>query len=521
MILIHFIYSGSVRNILKILPEHFGALGGKREFFYKKGKISMRNFRKLMAMAVGATLSLTMLAGCNENTGSAANNNGNSSAGNVTSNGDDGASSTSDSSAEGGSVYWLNFKPESDGTLQEIAKMYTDKTGVSVNVVTAASGTYESSLTAEMDKSAKPTLFVINSQQAATKWGDYALDLTDTPIANELNTTEYNFYVPDNKLVAIPYKGDEIMDNTNTSAATGAVKKKKHKDSYKSSMRRWSWLFLGPVLIAFAIGFVWSFFQGIYLSFCKFRVVSDAELIGFGNYTRAFKDPTFLHAFWYTALFAVVSLVIINVLAFLVALALTKGIKGSNLYRTVFFMPNLIGGIVLGYIWSMIFDGILSKFNTSILLESKYGFWGLIILMCWQQIGYMMIIYIAGLQTVPEDMLEAARIDGANSAQILFRITIPNVMPSITICMFLSLTNGFKLFDQNLALTNGQPINILPGGVSVKTTEMLALNIYNTFYGSNVTSQGVAQAKAVILFILVAGLGLAQLAFTRKKEVQQ
>ncbi len=290
---------------------------------------------------------------------------------------------------------------------------------------------------------------------------------------------------------------------------------------FKNPIRRWFPLFLGPVVIAFVIGFVWPFLQGIWLSLCKFKLISDAQFIGFGNYAKALADPAFRHAFWYTALFAVVSLVIINVLAFTVAYLLTQGIKGSNLYRTVFFMPNLIGGIVLGYIWSMIFDGILSHFGTSILLETKFGFWGLIILMCWQQIGYMMIIYIAGLQNVPGDMLEAAKIDGATKMQTLFKVTIPNVMPSITICMFLSLTNGFKLFDQNLALTGGQPFLIQAGGTTIKTTEMLALNIYNTFYGTNSASQGVAQAKAVIFFILVAGLGLAQLAYTRKREVQQ
>ena len=285
--------------------------------------------------------------------------------------------------------------------------------------------------------------------------------------------------------------------------------------------RRWWPLFLGPVVCAFIIGFVWPFIQGIYLSFCKFRLISDAQFIGLGNYIKAFQDPSFIHAFWYTALFAVVSLVIINVLAFAVACALTQGIKGSNLFRTVFFMPNLIGGIVLGYIWSMIFDGILGRFGTSILLESRFGFWGLIILMCWQQIGYMMIIYIAGLQAVPEDMLEAARIDGATKSQALFKVTIPNVMPSITICMFLTLTNGFKLFDQNLALTNGQPIVMQEGGAAIKTTEMLALNIFTTYNNSSPNAHGTAQAKAVIFFILVAGLGLAQLAYTRKKEVQQ
>ena len=286
-------------------------------------------------------------------------------------------------------------------------------------------------------------------------------------------------------------------------------------------MRRWSWLFLGPVVAAFIIGFVWPFIQGIYLSFCKFRLISDAEFVGFSNYIKALGDKSFTHSFWYTALFAVVSVILINVLAFIVAYVLTQNIKGSNLFRTVFFMPNLIGGIVLGYIWSMIFDGILTHFGTSILLEAKYGFWGLIILMCWQQIGYMMIIYIAGLQAVPEDMIEAAHIDGASRSQTLFKVTIPNVMPSITICMFLSLTNGFKLFDQNLALTGGQPFTILADGTTVKQTEMLALNIYNTFYGQSSMSQGVAQAKAVLFFILVAGLGLAQLGFTRRREVQQ
>ena len=289
------------------------------------------------------------------------------------------------------------------------------------------------------------------------------------------------------------------------------------KGFFKNPMRRWAWLFMGPVVICFCIGFVWPFIQGIYLSMCKFRLISDAQFIGFGNYLTALQDQSFMHAFWYTALFAIVSLVLINVLAFAAAYALTQGIKGSNLFRTVFFMPNLIGGIVLGYIWSMIFDGILSRYNTSILMETRYGFWGLIILMCWQQIGYMMIIYIAGLQAVPDDMLEAAKIDG----ETLFRITIPNVMPSITICTFLGLTNGFKLFDQNLALTAGQPFIIQPDGSTIKTTEMLALNIYNTFYNSNSASTGVAQAKAVIFFILVAGLGLLQLAFTRKREVQQ
>ena len=299
------------------------------------------------------------------------------------------------------------------------------------------------------------------------------------------------------------------------------TKKITNSNSIQRATRMWSPLFLGPVVIAFIIGFVWPFIQGIWLSLCKFKTISNAKFIGLDNYAKAFNDVGFRHAFWYTALFAIVSLVLINVLAFAVAYVLTQGIRGSNLYRTVFFMPNLIGGIVLGYIWSMIFDGILGWYSTSILLESKYGFWGLIILMCWQQIGYMMIIYIAGLQNVSGEMLEAARIDGASRWTTLFKVTIPNVMPSITICVFLSLTNGFKLFDQNLALTAGQPFIIQPGGTSIKTTEMLALNIFNTFNMASATAKGTAQAKAVIFFILVAAMGLAQLGYTRKKEVQQ
>ena len=286
-------------------------------------------------------------------------------------------------------------------------------------------------------------------------------------------------------------------------------------------IQRMVWLFLLPTFAAFCIGFLYPFFKGAFLSFCKFKLTSQWTWVGFSNYIKALSDSSFLHAFWYTALFAFVSVVFINVLAFTVAYFLTKGIRGSNLFRTVFFMPNLIGGIVLGYIWSMIFDGILSRYGTSILLNTKLGFWGLIILMCWQQIGYMMIIYIAGLQAVPEDMLEAAKIDGASRWQTLWKVTIPNVMPSITICTFLSLTNGFKLFDQNLALTGGQPYTILSDGSSIKTTEMLALNILNTFYGQNANSRGTAQAQAVLFFLLVASIGLLQLRSNRKKEVQQ
>ncbi|MEE1328991.1 MAG: sugar ABC transporter permease [Oscillospiraceae bacterium] len=287
----------------------------------------------------------------------------------------------------------------------------------------------------------------------------------------------------------------------------------------RGPIKKWAWLFLLPTFAAFCIGFIWPFLQGIYLSFCKFNVPSDAKWNGLSNYAKVFSDASFLNAFKNTAAFAIVTIIIINIFSFAIAYALTQKMRGSNLFRTVFFMPNLIGGVVLGYIWSMIFDGILKHYSTYLTANSTYGFWGLVILVCWQQIGYMMIIYIAGLQAVPEDMLEAARIDGASGAQTLFRVIIPNVMPAITTCTFLTLTNGFKLFDQNLALTGGMP-SVMVDGAKINATELLALNIYST-YNISRNYHGVAQAKAVIFFLLVAVLALAQQYATSSKEVQQ
>ena len=273
-------------------------------------------------------------------------------------------------------------------------------------------------------------------------------------------------------------------------------------------------VFVLPTFVAFCIGFIWPFIQGMYLSFCSFTIPKDAEFIGFGNYVKAFADPGFKHAFVYTAAFAVVSIVAINLLAFTVAYFLTQNIKGANIFRTVFFMPNLICGIVLGYIWSMIFDAILMRYDTFLLAKTEYGFWGLVILMCWQQVGYMMIIYIAGIQNIPDYLHEAAAIDGASPLQSLFHITVPMVMPSVTICTFLTLTNAFKLFDQNLAL-NGKAAE----------TSLLALDIYKTFYdhtGLKLAQwHGIGQAKAVIFFILVAVIAFIQLRATKQKEIEQ
>ena len=279
----------------------------------------------------------------------------------------------------------------------------------------------------------------------------------------------------------------------------------------QKAVKRYMPIFVLPTFCAFILGFIIPFIMGIWLSFCKFTTVTDAKFIGFSNYKKAFEDTVFRHSFWYTALFAVASLIIINAVAFALASALTKNMRGTNIFRTIFFMPNLIGGIVLGYIWQLIFNGILEKYGTALALNEWYGFWGLIILVSWQQIGYMMIIYIAGLQSIPGDVMEAAQIDGAGKWKKLFKVTIPMMMQSITICMFLSLTNGFKLFDQNLSLTAGEPS---------KMSEMMALNIFNTFYGRT-GWEGVGQAKAVLFFVLVVAISMIQLHMTRSKEVQQ
>lgn len=277
------------------------------------------------------------------------------------------------------------------------------------------------------------------------------------------------------------------------------------------ALKKWFPIFVLPTLAAFTIVFAVPFILGLGLSFTEFTTVMDAKWVAFENYIRAFSNRDFLNALWFTVRFAVVSVITINVISFALASLLTKGLKGTNLFRTVFFMPNLIGGIVLGYIWQLIINGILQNIGVTITYDAKYGFWGLVFMMNWQLIGYMMIIYIAGIQNIPTDLQDASKVDGASRLQTLRHVTVPLVMPSVTICLFLTITNSFKLFDQNLALTAGAPS---------KQTAMLALDIYNTFYGK-IGWEGVGQAKAVIFFIIVAAISFAQLIFTRKKEVEQ
>lgn len=278
----------------------------------------------------------------------------------------------------------------------------------------------------------------------------------------------------------------------------------------KRSIKKYAPIFLLPITIAFLFAFAVPFVMGVGLSFADFTTVTDAKWVGFQNYIDAFTSSSdFLHSLGFTALFTVVSIITVNVFSFILALILTRGIRGTNLFRSVFFMPNLIGGIVLGYIWNLLINAVLSSFGVDITYKAEYGFWGLVILTNWQHIGYMMVIYVAGLQNVPNDLIEAAQIDGASPLKTLFSVKIPMVMPSVTICMFLTLTNSFKMFDQNLALTAGAP---------ERETEMIALNIYNTFYG-RVGWQGVGQAKAVIFFVIVGILAFLQLKITSSKEV--
>ncbi|MDD6144346.1 MAG: sugar ABC transporter permease [bacterium] len=277
-------------------------------------------------------------------------------------------------------------------------------------------------------------------------------------------------------------------------------------------LTRWWPLFLIPTCAAFLIGFLIPFALGLYLSFCDFTTLSNAVFTGLDNYVKAFSDASgeFVHALWYTALFAVGSTALINVLALCVALLLTRGFAGTSAFRTVFFLPNLIGGIVLGWLWQVLLNGLLAPYGATLVSSEWYGFWGLMAVVTWQQLGYMMIIYISGLTAIPDELMEAAAIDGATARQTFFHVKLPMLMPSVTICTFLTLTNGFKLFDQNLALTNGMPSN---------RSQLLALNIYSTFYGRSGWA-GAGQAKAVIFCVIVVAIALLQLRLTRPREVQ-
>ena len=279
----------------------------------------------------------------------------------------------------------------------------------------------------------------------------------------------------------------------------------------QASLKKYFPIFVLPTLIAFSIAFVVPFIIGFLLSFTEFTTVTDAEFNGVQNYVDAFsKREGFVSSFGFTALVVVVSVITVNVFAFSIAWILTRKLRGTNFFRTVFFMPNLIGGIVLGYTWQSMINAVLAKYSTTIIADWKFGYVGLIVLINWQLVGYMMIIYIAGLQNVPPELIEAAELDGATKWGVLRHVTIPMVMPSIPICLFLTFANTFKMFDQNLALTNGSPRH---------RTEMVALNIVDTMF-NRTGVEGVGQAKAVIFVVVVIVFALFQLRATRSREVE-
>ena len=278
----------------------------------------------------------------------------------------------------------------------------------------------------------------------------------------------------------------------------------------EKSLKKYFLIFVGPTLIAFLIAFIVPFFVGLYLSLNKFTALNNAKWVGADNYIKAFTSTSgFVHALGFTTIVSAISIVTVNLGAFCLAYLLTRKLRGTNIFRSVFFMPNLIGGIVLGYTWQVMLNAFLQRWDETIINDWHLGLAGLVMLVNWQLMGYMMIIYIAGLQNVPPELIEAAQIDGAGRWQTLRSVTIPMVMPSITICLFLTLANTFKMYDQNLALTNGAP---------AKQTQMAALSIVNTMY-KKIGQEGVAQAEAVIFFLIVAAIALIQLSATRSKEV--
>lgn len=277
------------------------------------------------------------------------------------------------------------------------------------------------------------------------------------------------------------------------------------------------WLFLAPVLIALIMVVVIPLLYGVYYSFTNWDGINTPVFAGISNYMQLLGDEGFRNALWFTTKFAVVSIVLINAIGLGLALLVTQKLKGSNIMRTVFFMPNLIGGLIIGFIWQFVFiqgfDAIGQAVGTEELQgwlsTTRTGFWGLVILTAWQMSGYIMIIYIAHLEGIPEDLVEAAQIDGANVFQRFRHIIFPLVAPAFTVSMFLTLSNSFKLYDQNLSLTGGAPYN---------STQMVAMNIYNTAFLEN--KMAYAQSKALVFFIIIAVISLTQVYYNKKREVE-
>lgn len=283
-----------------------------------------------------------------------------------------------------------------------------------------------------------------------------------------------------------------------------------------------NFLFLFPLLFTFAITVIIPMFVGVFYSFTNWNGVTYTEFVGFANYVNMFKQPAFMWSLFITFLFVVFNMVLVNLVAFLLALLCTTSIKGVGFFRAAYFLPNLIGGIVLGYVWQFIFNNVLTvmlRSPNSVLADTKTAFLAIIVVYVWQYAGYIMLIYVTGLTTVPKDVLEAAAIDGANAVTTLFQIKIPMIASTFTICTFLTLTSAFKQFDVNLALTNGVgSVSDFFGAYITNGTQMLALNIYNTAYATN--QYGFAQAKAILFFIILACVSMVQVRISNSKEVE-
>ena len=285
-------------------------------------------------------------------------------------------------------------------------------------------------------------------------------------------------------------------------------------------------LFLFPLLFTFAVTVIIPLVLGVFYSLTDWNGIRFNEFVGLENYTSMFKEPAFIWSILITILFVVFNMILVNVVGFLLALLCTSNLKGLGFFRASYFLPNLIGGIVLGYIWQFVFNNVLTDITekisgnqASILSTTSTAFAGIIVVYIWQYAGYIMLIYITGLTQVPKDVLEASQIDGANRIQTLFKIKIPMIASTITICTFLTLTSAFKQFDVNMALTNGSgSVADFMGSYLTNGTQMLALNIYNTAISKDNYAMG--QSKAVFFFIILAVVSLVQVRISNKKEVE-
>ncbi|MNH74830.1 Inner membrane ABC transporter permease protein YcjO [compost metagenome] len=287
-------------------------------------------------------------------------------------------------------------------------------------------------------------------------------------------------------------------------------------DRKKSSSWLYQLIFVGPSALFFFLIVAVPFFLGLYYSFTSWNGISrHVTWVGLNNYIHIFtKDPDFLNSFWFTVKFTVLGVILTNVLGFVLAYLLTKPLATRNVMRTVFFMPHVIGGLLLGFIWQFIFvRGFQSIggpfFSLPWLGTEATSFWAIVIVFIWQNSGYLMVIYISSLGAIPRSLIEAAKVDGASRKQVLRHIILPLVMPGVTVCLFLAISWSFKLFDLNLSLTKGGPF---------KSTESVALNIYNEAF--NISRFGMGSAKAIIFFIIVAIISILQVRATKSREVE-